>query len=137
MLCLAAGGRRVGSRAPGGRAPSRASPGPASSGLVPAGELRERSGPPRTRGSPAPALVRSAGEPARAVRRSPGSLLQRHFLASGFILKHLQGRHMFSAFGLAPSSEPRARSSFLSYLFWGAVWCHTPCGAVSIRPGVC
>lgn len=44
----------------------------------------------------------------RGCEAFPRIALKRHFLASGFILKHLQGRHMFSAFGPAPSFEPGA-----------------------------
>lgn len=74
-----------------------------------------------TRGSPAPRLlprraswVGSSGGPPR----SP--LLARRLRASGFILKHLPGAQMFSAFALAPSSEPGA-PDFRVNCFWGSL----------------
>lgn len=64
-----------------------------------------------TRGSPAPA-VRLLPQRAGRVRPSGGPprslLLAQHQPASGFILKHLPGTQVFSAFALAQSSAPCA-----------------------------
>ena len=122
-----------------GRAPWRASPGSASPGPVLAGELGERSpsvdaGLARTCSR---ALPRSAHRGCEAFPRIP---LKRQFLASGFILEqHLQGRHMFSALGLAPSSEPDALCFYLPV--WagggeGRVWL-PDCVRCSQHPARC